>query len=89
MKIKILRKMILTTQQQFCGLQLLFFFFFFTSIIAKSVLSFDHRLERRQQKAEFMSPVGKAEHKFISVFSCCLSDKNPLQVYLLLFFLLV
>lgn len=62
-----------------------FLFSFFTSIIAKSILSFDHRLERRQQKAVFMSPISKAKHKFISVFSCCLSDKNQLQGYLLLF----
>lgn len=85
--------MILTTQQQFCSKLLLLFCFNLKCIIAKSVLSFDHTLEKKQEKAVFMSPVGRTGHKFICgcVFfflsPCWLSDKNQLQMYLLSFLL--
>lgn len=56
--------MILTTQQQFCSKLLLLFYFNLKCIIAKSVLPFDHTLEKKQEKAVFMSPVGRTGHKF-------------------------
>lgn len=46
----------------------MFFFFNPKCIIAKSVLAFDHRLERRQGKAVFMSPAGIAELIFFTAF---------------------